>query len=116
MDEQVNRMIFISTSIGETIRPRLNERGLASTVSSTVLQAIPVDTLKYNIQCFFDQLSEVLTPGADRVGNFEISEIRVDAEITGDGQVSLLGSGAKIGVHGGITLILTRKPTIPPGE
>ena len=63
-----------------------------------------------NMESFFNQIKEILDSGTDRIGAFQISEIQVYAQITGDGQVALMGSGVKIEALGGIKFTLCRIP------
>jgi hypothetical protein len=105
MDSSLSDTILVGSVSGTATTSERTERGI---VSRSVANAIPVETLKNNVQRFFEQLNEILAPGEDTIGDFRVSEVRVAAEITGDGQVSLMGSGVKVGMHGGFTLILTR--------
>jgi hypothetical protein len=72
---------------------------------------VSVSVLKRNMEVFFDQIKAILQNGSDRIGEFQISEIEVCAQISGEGQVALLGSGAKIEAQGGIKFTLCRVPT-----
>jgi hypothetical protein len=105
MGSNASDTILVGSVGGSAATSERTERGI---VSRSVANAIPVETLKKNVQQFFEQLNEILAPGEDTIGDFRISEVRVAAEITGDGQVSLMGSGVKVGMQGGLTLILTR--------
>jgi hypothetical protein len=60
---------------------------------------------------FFEQLREILDTGKDKIGAFTVEEVNVSAQISGDGQVCLMGSGIKVGVQGGIKFVLKRKQT-----
>ncbi len=105
MDSNQSDTILVGSVGGTTATSERKERGI---VSRSAANAIPVETLKNNVQRFFEQLNEILVPGEDKVGDFRVSEVRVTAEIMGDGKISLMGSGVKVGMHGGLTLILTR--------
>jgi hypothetical protein len=101
--------IFVISSIGNTVESRRPERGVGELVSKTV-NSVSVSVLKKNMGSFLSQLKELLDNGSDKIGAFEISEIEVSAQITGDGQVALLGSGVKIEAQGGIKFTLCRVP------
>jgi hypothetical protein len=105
MDSNFSDTILVGSVSGT---PTPSERTERSIVSRSAANAIPVETLKKNVQRFFEQLNEILVPGEDKIGDFRVSEVRVTAEIMGDGKISLMGSGVKVGMHGGLTLILTR--------
>ena len=86
------------------------ERGAGEALAGGALRSVPVSVLKTNMERFFNQLREILAGGGDRVGDFEVSEVEVAAQITGDGQICLMGSGVKVGVQGGITFLFKRTP------
>ena len=117
MEKQSDDKILVVTDAAVDPGTGMVERGAASTIAEGVFKAIPVDSLRANMQRFFDQLNQILTPGAGHVGDFEVSEVQVSAKILGDGQIGLLGSGLKVGLHGGLTLILKRiaHPEDPSG-
>ncbi len=109
MPEESTSAILITTSLDGERGPGRTERGLLSdTVAESVLKAVPVQVLKTNMGHFFDQLRDILSTGPETIGDFEVSQVEVSAQITGDGQVSLIGSGLKIGVKGGVTFVLKR--------
>lgn len=87
------------------------ERGIGGKLASTMVHGVSVSMLKRNMDVFFHQINEILQNGADRIGEFQISEIEVCAQISGQGQVALMGSGAKIEAQGGIKFTLCRVPT-----
>lgn len=84
------------------------ERGFGEAVARTTLRAVGLDTLKGNMHRFLDQLREILDAGADRIGRFELEQVEVTAQIGGNGQIALVGSGVKVEAQGGIRLILRR--------
>ena len=108
MPEESTSAILITTSLDGERGPGRTERGLSDAVAESVLKAVPVQVLKTNMGHFFDQLRDILSTGPETIGDFEVSQVEVSAQITGDGQVSLIGSGLKIGVKGGVTFVLKR--------
>jgi hypothetical protein len=73
-----------------------------------VLRKIGVSDLANNLKTFLGQLDQVLHDLNNRVGGFEVDELEVYAEVTAEGQVSLLGTGIQSGATGGLKLILRR--------
>lgn len=107
MSEYKVDQIFIVTGIGGQEQRRV-ERGFADVIARGTMQPISVSSLKKNMAVFFDQLREILQTGSDTIGAFEIEHIEVDAQISGDGKVCLLGSGVQLGFQGGIKFVLKR--------
>jgi hypothetical protein len=86
------------------------ERALGWTVPADRIRAVSVSALKENMQAFFQHLQEIVDSGKATLGAFELSQIEVTAQVTGDGQVCLLGMGAKMEVQGAIKFVLHRTP------
>lgn len=103
--------ILVISSVEDSADGKRTERGIGSKLASAMVHGVSVSMLKRNMDVFFDQIREILQNGADRIGEFQISEIEVCAQISGQGQVALLGSGAKIEAQGGIKFTLCRAPT-----
>lgn len=103
--------ILVISSVEGSIEGKRTERGIGGKLASTMVQGVSVSMLKRNMDIFFHQINEILQNGADRIGEFHISEIEVCAQISGQGQVALMGSGAKIEAQGGIKFTLCRVPT-----
>jgi hypothetical protein len=93
----------ISVRTGDS-RP---ERGIGDALARAV-SAVDVSVLSKNMESFLAQLRTILSPGAANVGGFEIAQVEVSAQITADGQVCLLGSGAKVEVQGWVKFVLRR--------
>jgi hypothetical protein len=70
--------------------------------SCLALREIPVERLRDNLRKVSQALMTVLTD-IKSVGNFELSEVVVQVEITAEGGVQFIGS-SKIGGKGAITL------------
>lgn len=85
------------------------ERGIGDRMAKATLNNVNVAVLKENMAGFFLQLREILDVGREKIGLFSIDEVKISAQISGDGQVCLMGSGVKVGVQGGITFVLKRE-------
>jgi len=81
---------------------------LGETLTKGAMNAVSVSALKKNMESFFTQLREILDTGKDKIGAFEVDQVEVSAQITGDGKVCLMGSGVKVGVQGGVIFLLKR--------
>jgi hypothetical protein len=108
MAEQGVDQIFIISAIGEGPEKGRVERGIGGKLLEKSVNAVSVSVLKENMQAFFHQLREILDIGKDAIGAFEVSQVEIAAQITGDGQVCLMGSGVKLEVQGGIKFVLSR--------
>lgn len=86
---------------------RRRERGLGD-IKKGIIKAVGLSELKKNMKAFFDQLHDILDMGEDRIGAFEVNEVEISAQITGEGKICLMGSGTKVGVGGGFKFVLTR--------
>jgi hypothetical protein len=75
---------------------------LSGDESYVALREIPVEQLKDNLSKVSHALMKVLAD-IKSVGNFELSEVEVQVEITAEGGVQFIGS-SKIGGKGGIKL------------
>lgn len=102
-DEEVLVITTIAERNGDVI-----ERGLGGAFAEAGIRAVPLSVLKTNMEQFLAQLREILAAGEERVGSFEIERVEVAAQITGAGEVCLMGTGAKLGMQGGITFVLRR--------
>lgn len=110
MAENDDERILILTGLTEQPEAERAQRGAGDGILKRVVNTVSVSALKENMQVFFNQLQEIIGPGKEKIGAFDLSQIEVTAQITGDGKVCLLGSGAKIEVQGGIKFILKRTP------
>ena len=102
--------ILVATELDAGTRPAGVERGWGADVAGSALKAISVDVLKASMTRFLDQMREILDAGSSVVGDFEVAQVEIRAQVSGDGQVSLMGSGMKVGVTGGLTFVLRRRP------
>lgn len=110
METSGSDTILVVSPVSDLAEPKRTERGIAGKLASNVAHNVSVPMLKQNMESFFNQIREILDSGADCVGAFQISEIEVCAQISGEGQVALMGSGAKIEAQGGIKFTLCRIP------
>lgn len=53
--------------------------------------------------------AESLVPGATDKKKLQLTEVSLAVEITGEGTLSILGTGGKLGGKGGITLKFARQ-------
>jgi len=102
--------LLVISSVESAADGKRPERGIGGKLASSMVHGVSVSVLKRNMDVFFDQIREILQNGCDRIGEFQISEIEVCAQISGEGQVALLGSGAKIEAQGGVKFTLCRVP------
>ena len=109
MERENTDQIFILTSVEQEFEHRPTERGLRDALSISPIKAVSVSALKQNMKQFFDQLQEILDSGREKIGQFEIDQVEISAQITAGGEVCLLGSGVKVGAQGGIKFVLKRK-------
>lgn len=108
MSDKADAQVFVVTSIEAETDSTPVERGLGGSIKNTV-RAVNVSTLRENMGQFFDQLQEMLASGKGKIGEFEISQVEVSAQITAGGEVCILGSGMKAEAQGGIKFVLKRK-------
>ena len=106
----LDTMLVIS-SVGDVAEERRPERGIGGKLVSNVVHSVSDSVLKQNMESFFNQIRDVLEGGTDRIGAFQISQIEVCAQISGEGQVALMGSGVKVEAQGGIKFTLCRLPS-----
>lgn len=77
-------------------------------------QRLPLDvaSLKSQMSEVIKVLSDISTQ-AEQQSGFKLDEVELSVEINGEGQVSILGNGGKLGNKGGIKLKFKRAtPTI----
>ena len=110
METSGSDTILVISAVGGAAEEKRPERGMGGKLVSNVVHSVSVAVLKQNMESFFDQIKEILASGTDQIGAFQISEIEVCAQITGEGQVALMGSGVKIEAQGGIKFTLCRLP------
>ncbi|MGJ3249167.1 MAG: Pepco domain-containing protein [Elainellaceae cyanobacterium] len=80
---------------------------------------VPVEKLEQGMADFLDTMGRVLKQAqakAQDIGGMELDEIELSVEVNGEGQLSLLGSGTKVGGKGALTLKFKRAAAAKPGE
>jgi len=108
MSEGTNEKMWVVAAPEAPVENKRVERGFGERVSLENIQAVSVSALKQNMQAFFLQLREIIGPAKDKIGEFELARIEITAQVTGEGKICLLGTGAKIEAQGGIKFVLNR--------
>jgi hypothetical protein len=95
---------------------RRNPYDDADSVAIAPRRGVPVQAakLEQGMSDFLQVMGRVLGQVRQRsqeLSGMELDEIELSVEINGEGQVSLLGSGGKIGGSSGMTLKFKRSPT-----
>ncbi|MFQ3615895.1 MAG: hypothetical protein SNJ57_05145 [Cyanobacteriota bacterium] len=75
---------------------------------------VSTDALEQNMSSFLSRMGRVLSQArqsAAEVAGMELEEIVLSVEVSGEGQVNLLGTGGRLGTSGGITLTFRAKPS-----
>lgn len=111
METSSSDTILVISSVSGVAEEKRPERGIGSKLVSNVVHSVSVSVLKQNMESFLNQIKEILESGTERIGSFQISEIEVCAQISGEGQVALMGSGVKVEAQGGIKFTLCRLPS-----
>ncbi len=71
-------------------------------------RALDVNVLRDNVRQFLSILEQLLPEEMANVGDFRLEEVEVNAEITGEGSLMLLGTGVRASALGGLKFILKR--------
>ncbi len=108
MQGNKDNQIFVVTSLEEQTGEKRVERDFGELLKRGAINAMDVSVLKENMENFYNQLLETLDTGRNKIGAFEVEQVEVSAQISGDGKVCLLGSGMEVGVEGGIKFVLKR--------
>ena len=70
---------------------------------------LKVEVLAENVNLFLTQIEDILAKAPDEVGKFQFTEFSVSAEVSAQGKLVLLGSGAEAGIQGSLTFKFERK-------
>jgi hypothetical protein len=70
---------------------------------------LEVDVLAENVNVFLVHVDQILQKAPENVGKFRLTEFTVSAEISGKGELTLMGTGVEAGVQGGLTFKFERK-------
>jgi len=84
-------------------------KGLLGGATHIEARKIPASKLRESLREIANGL-EVALRDLRAVGDFELTELTLQAQVNGEGGVSLLGTGGKLGASGGITLKFSPKP------
>ena len=71
--------------------------------------SLKVEALQANIDQFLDKVDRLVRSCPEHVGEFRLDEVEIHAEINGEGQVGLLGTGVSVGATAGITFVLSKR-------
>ena len=86
------------------------ERGFIDRGTIENIRAVSVSALQQNMEAVFKQLRQIVGSAQEAIGAFQLEQIEVMAQVTGEGKVCLLGTGAKMELQGGIKFILKKNP------
>lgn len=89
-----------SEPLGPSAENRINWR----------VQQIGKDTLQHSIRLLSKSISEMLN-SIEPVTGYQLDQFCIQAEITAEGGIALLGS-AKVGATGGVTLTFSRSAKV----
>lgn len=92
-------------STGETL-PMVVEIDVKGGRGAVGLAEVPVDTLRANLKAATSSLAEVFSD-IRQVGNFQLSEVTIEVEVSAEGGVNFIGT-AKVGGSGSISLKFTQ--------
>jgi hypothetical protein len=70
---------------------------------------LEVDVLAENVNVFLVQVDQILQKAPENVGKFKLTEFTISAEISGKGELTLMGTGVEVGAQGGLTFKFERK-------
>jgi hypothetical protein len=99
------KSIWVVTAEPETQAPM--HRGAVARPSGSA-RALDVNVLRENVRQFLLILEQLLPEQMATVGGFRLEEVEVNAEITGEGSLMLLGTGVRASALGGIKFVLKR--------
>lgn len=69
---------------------------------------VDINVLQTNVNNFLVKIDDIVKSSPDKVGKYIVESIEIHAEVNGEGQVGLLGTGVTVGGTAGITFILTK--------
>jgi hypothetical protein len=86
------------------------ERGwrLVRTQAKYEARDIPTAQLRERVTAFLHGISQSVLSAPAAIGELNLTEVTITAEITASGTVNLLGTGIETGGSGGITFTFTR--------
>ena len=106
------RSVWVVTAEPEA--PPQLRRGVPVRTGPSVAKALEVEVLRENMARFLLVLQDMLPAEMADVGQFRLEEEEVNAEVTGEGSLMLLGTGVRAAGMGGIKFILRRRKDDAP--
>ena len=76
---------------------------------STHVSEQSVSTVQENMSGFLKNLGQILLLEEEVKGDYTIDRVEVNAQITGEGKIGLLGTGVNVGASTGLKIVLQRK-------
>ncbi|MEH1778495.1 hypothetical protein [Nostoc sp.] len=105
--EAVTRGSRSSFDIGERLGAEITE---TTELVITRRKAVEVGKLKQEMKGFLQAMREILDEADELDSQIQLDEVELSVEITGEGQISLLGiGGGKAGAKGAMTFKFKRK-------
>ena len=101
-----NKTVWVVTAEPEAPQPL--RRGLPVRTGPSVAKALEVEVLRENLARFLLVLQDILPVEMADMGDFRLEEVEVNAEVTGEGSLMLLGTGVRAAGMGGIKFVLRR--------
>ncbi len=83
--------------------------GARGTSASTYMSERSVNEVRENMSGFLKGLGQILSLGEEVGGDYDIDRVEVNAQITGEGKLGLLGTGVNVGAATGLKIVLQRK-------
>lgn len=63
-----------------------------------------------NVNKFIDKIGSILKKTPKKVGKFQFDEFEINAEVSGKGTLSILGTGGEAGAKAGLKFVFRRSP------
>lgn len=101
---------------GDTPRNPYDDVPRTTTIARRPGVPVPAAKLEQGMVDFLNTMGRVLKQAqakAQEIGGMELDEIELSVEVNGEGQLSLLGSGASVGGSSAITLRFKKVSTSP---
>jgi hypothetical protein len=70
---------------------------------------LKIEVLQTNVNQFLGKMDPIIGSCPEKIGGFALDTVEIHAEIDGNGQVGLLGTGVNIGATAGIKFVLSKK-------
>ena len=115
-EEERKTILIFDVEPGAQVEPSRplfrSDRGIREKVIKAT--SVAVDQVEENMKQFLSGICDIVSRGADVVGEYEVDTVEVNAQISADGQIGFMGS--RIGMTGsaGITFVFKRKKPRTP--